>query len=246
MIYRYYQERFVKKSFDALKLHQGVLGVGATGCGKTVMLSGVANQFDRVLVLQHRTELLEQNSKTFGWVNPDLPYGLVDSKRDNWLENYTFGMTQTIARRLEKVPAYDLIVVDEAHHTAANQHEEIIDAVRDKNPDAKLFGVTATPERADKKDLSKNCVTYWLNKLQNIKTKTNYFLTLNPITPIEHTKIIKKVYFTHPFYDLESIKAQKDLVKLQGKNNSWFCGSYFGYGFHEDGIKSSINIVNQV
>lgn len=155
MIYRYYQERFVKKSFDALKLHQGVLGVGATGCGKTVMLSGVANQFDRVLVLQHRTELLEQNSKTFGWVNPDLPYGLVDSKRDNWLENYTFGMTQTIARRLEKVPAYDLIVVDEAHHTAANQHEEIIDAVRDKNPDAKLFGVTATPERADKKDLSK-------------------------------------------------------------------------------------------
>jgi uncharacterized protein len=98
----------------------------------------------------------------------------------------------------------------------------------------------------DKKDLSKNCVTYWLNKLQNIKTKTNYFLTLNPITPIEHTKIIKKVYFTHPFYDLESIKAQKNLFKLQGKNNSWFCGSYFGYGFHEDGIKSSINIVNQI
>ena len=98
----------------------------------------------------------------------------------------------------------------------------------------------------DKKDINKNCVTYWLNKLQNLKTQTNYFLTLNPITPIEDKKIIKKVEFTHPFYDLESLKVQKNLKELQGKNNSWFCGSYFGYGFHEDGLKSSINIVNQI
>ena len=98
----------------------------------------------------------------------------------------------------------------------------------------------------DKKDNSKNCVTYWLNKLQNLKTKTNYFLTLNPITPIEKKYIIKTVDFTHPFYDLKSIKAQNNLAELQGKNNSWFCGSYFGHGFHEDGIKSSINIVNQI
>ena len=98
----------------------------------------------------------------------------------------------------------------------------------------------------DKKNSSKNCVTYWLNKLQNLKTKTNYFLTLNPITAIEHNKIIKEVEFTHPFYDLKSIKAQNNLAELQGKNNSWFCGIYFGYGFHEDGINSAINIVNQI
>ena len=98
----------------------------------------------------------------------------------------------------------------------------------------------------DKKDLSKNCVTYWLNKLQNLKNKTNFFLTLNPIIPIEHKKIIKKIEFTHPFYDVESIEAQKNLKKLQGQNNSWFCGSYFGYGFHEDGLKSSINIVDKI
>ena len=98
----------------------------------------------------------------------------------------------------------------------------------------------------DKKDINKNCVTYWLNKLQNLKTQTNYFLTLNPITQIEDKKIIKKVEFTHPFYDLESLKVQKNLKELQGKNNSWFCGSYFGYGFHEDGLKSSINIANQI
>ena len=98
----------------------------------------------------------------------------------------------------------------------------------------------------DKENKSKNCVTYWLNKLQNLKTKSNYFLTLNPILPIDHKKIIKEVVFTHPFYDLQTIKAQKSLMELQGKNNSWFCGSYFGYGFHEDALKSSINIVNQI
>ena len=97
-----------------------------------------------------------------------------------------------------------------------------------------------------KEDISKNCVTYWLNKLQNLKTKNNYFLTLNPTTEIDSGKIIKKIDFSHPFYDLKSIESQKYLSELQGINNSWFCGSYFGYGFHEDGIKSSINIVDQI
>ena len=98
----------------------------------------------------------------------------------------------------------------------------------------------------DRKDVNKNCVTYWLNRLQNLNTKNNYFLTLNPIFQIDTNKIIKKIEFSHPFYDLESIKAQKKLIEIQGLNNSWFCGSYFGYGFHEDGLKSALNIVDQI
>ena len=98
----------------------------------------------------------------------------------------------------------------------------------------------------DNEDKSKNCITYWLNKLQNLKTKNNYFLSLNPIISIDNKKIFKKVEFTHPFYDLKSIEAQKSLIELQGKKNSWFCGSYFGYGFHEDGIKSSIDIIDRI
>ena len=98
----------------------------------------------------------------------------------------------------------------------------------------------------DKNDLNKICLTYWLNKLQNLKTKKNYFLTLNPIFNIENNKILKKVNFTHPFYDNKTIKAQKYLAELQGINNSWFCGSYFGYGFHEDGLSSAINISNKL
>ena len=96
------------------------------------------------------------------------------------------------------------------------------------------------------KDINKNSVTYWLNKLQNLKTKTNYFLTLNPINQIDKKKIIKIIEFSHPFYDLETIRTQKNLVKIQGINNTWFCGSYFGYGFHEDGLNSAIEISRQI
>ena len=98
----------------------------------------------------------------------------------------------------------------------------------------------------DKDDLKKNCVTYWLNKLQNLKTEKNYFLTLNPFIPIEKNKIIKKIEFTHPFYDMNAINNQKHLLELQGINNSYFCGSYFGYGFHEDGLKSGIDVANKL
>ena len=98
----------------------------------------------------------------------------------------------------------------------------------------------------DIKNLNKNCITYWLNKLQNLKTQRNYFLTLNPIIDIDNKKVIKKVEFTHPVYNINTIKAQKYLSELQGINNSWFCGSYFGYGFHEDGLKSGISVANKL
>lgn len=94
-----------------------------------------------------------------------------------------------------------------------------------------------------KEDLSKTCVTYWLNNLQNLKCGENYFLTLNPIQKIEENKIITKVNFTHPYFNTQTAKFQKELHSLQGKKRTWFCGSYFGYGFHEDGLKSSLEMI---
>ena len=92
---------------------------------------------------------------------------------------------------------------------------------------------------------NKTCVTYWLNKLQNLKTDKNYFLTLNPVEKIDENKVIKQEQFTHPYFNNENVSLQKDLHLLQGRKRTWFCGSYFGYGFHEDGLKSSIDLVNK-
>ncbi len=93
-------------------------------------------------------------------------------------------------------------------------------------------------------DGEKTCITYWLNKLQNLDSKKNYFLTLNPVYKIKNEFLIKKINFTHPYLNTENVKLQNDLHSIQGKNRTWFCGSYFGYGFHEDGLRSSIDLVN--
>ncbi len=89
----------------------------------------------------------------------------------------------------------------------------------------------------------KTCVTYWLNNLQNLKCDQNFFLTLNPISEINKKKILKNINFTHPYFNSETLEYQKSLLSLQGKKRTWYCGSYFSYGFHEDGIKSAINLI---
>ena len=90
---------------------------------------------------------------------------------------------------------------------------------------------------------NQTCVTYWLNNLQNLNCNDNFFLTLNSIYEINKKDVIKKINFTHPCFNSETSKLQKELDLIQGKKRTWYCGSYFGYGFHEDGIKSAINLM---
>ena len=71
-------------------------------------------------------------------------------------------------------------------------------------------------------------------------------MTLNPIKEISENKILKKVSFTHPYYDQSALDNQIKLKNLQNRENILFCGSYFGYGFHEDGIKSSIEMIKNL
>ena len=95
----------------------------------------------------------------------------------------------------------------------------------------------------DNNNLENNSLTYWLNLLQNLKCDKNIFLTLNPFMKILEDKILYKIKFTHPYFDQNALDQQKNLNILQNKKNILFCGSYFGYGFHEDGIKSSIEMI---
>ena len=104
----------------------------------------------------------------------------------------------------------------------------------------KRFNWSAWNTSISKKNSS---VTYWLNLLQNFKINKNIFLTLNPFEKINTDKIIKKVEFTHPYYDHNTLKNQKNLHLIQNKKNILFCGSYFGNGFHEDGIKSTLEMI---
>ena len=98
----------------------------------------------------------------------------------------------------------------------------------------------------DTNDIEKTSVTYWLNQLQNLKIDKNIFLTINPFDKIHEDRIFKKVNFTHPYYDESALAHQNQLNLIQNKENILFCGSYFGYGFHEDGIKSVIEMLKTI
>jgi len=83
-------------------------------------------------------------------------------------------------------------------------------------------------------------VTYWMNSLQPLATSEDWFVTLNPLAAIDPTQVHTTETYTHPIFDAAAIGAQRDLWALQGRHNTWFCGSYFGYGFHEDALQSGL------
>ena len=81
-------------------------------------------------------------------------------------------------------------------------------------------------------------VTYWMNKLQDLSTTRDYFVSLNPT--IEPRDIVASIDYAHPVFDGKANAARARLWEIQGRRNVWFCGSYFGFGFHEDGIQSGL------
>ena len=157
MLLRNYQARAVSNCNSALNEHNNTLLVSATGTGKTVMLSAIVgeqiNGQKRALIMAHRDELTVQNSATFKKVCPNVPVSYFNAQQKSWRGRATFGMVQTLVGHLENMPKVDLLVVDEAHHIASTSYQKIVTRAKELNPDVKLLGVTATPERSDKQGL---------------------------------------------------------------------------------------------
>ncbi|MGB7650506.1 MAG: FAD-dependent oxidoreductase [Gallionella sp.] len=85
-------------------------------------------------------------------------------------------------------------------------------------------------------------VSYLLNKLQPLSIKTPLLVTLNPTDEISAQYVLADIAYAHPLLDSAAIAAQAKLPALQGVNRTWFCGAWTGYGFHEDGLKSALNV----
>lgn len=95
---------------------------------------------------------------------------------------------------------------------------------------------------ADRSRSDALCVTYWMNRLQGIADPTPLFLTLNPPREPAPHSLIRTETYEHPLFDAAAIRAQDELWSLQGRGNVWFCGAYFGSGFHEDGLQAGLAV----
>lgn len=88
-------------------------------------------------------------------------------------------------------------------------------------------------------------ITYYMNRLQGLQCERDYFVSLNANGLIDPAKILYSTNYTHPAYTARSIDAQRELRRLNGARNTYFCGSYMGYGFHEDAVASATAVASK-
>ncbi|MDI4634111.1 FAD-dependent oxidoreductase [Pelomonas sp. V22] len=89
-------------------------------------------------------------------------------------------------------------------------------------------------------------VTYWMNALQHLPMSHPLFLTLNPTREPAPASLLRTEVYEHPQFDAAALRAQHELWSLQGQQQTWFCGAYFGSGFHEDGLQSGLAVAEQL
>jgi hypothetical protein len=85
-------------------------------------------------------------------------------------------------------------------------------------------------------------ITYWMNRLQNLDASLPLFVSLNPVREPVPGTVHGRYAYAHPVFDQRAIEAQSQLARIQGRANTWFAGAYLGYGFHEDGLQSGLNV----
>jgi predicted NAD/FAD-binding protein len=89
-------------------------------------------------------------------------------------------------------------------------------------------------------------VTYWMNSLQSLTTPEPLFVTLNRTADIDPRKILQRFTYHHPVYTPDAIRAQARHTEISGTGGVYYCGAYWGYGFHEDGVDSALAACAQI
>jgi predicted NAD/FAD-binding protein len=89
-------------------------------------------------------------------------------------------------------------------------------------------------------------VTYWLNRLQRIDAPVQFCVTLNDDGLVNPARVLRRITYQHPLVTARSVAAQHRHAEISGRRHTHYCGAYWGYGFHEDGVKSAIAAVRQI
>ena len=89
-------------------------------------------------------------------------------------------------------------------------------------------------------------VSYWTNRLQGLPGERQFFVSLNPLREPDARTVVAEMTYHHPVFDADAVHAQAGLDSLQGLGHLWFCGSYAGYGFHEDALASAVRVAGRL
>ena len=145
-------------------------------------------------------------------------------------------------------------------HAPTNAEQQVLGAIRYQPnravlhldasvlPTKKLAWAAWNYERAQYSDTesAQVCLHYLLNMLQPLPFAQPVVVSLNPVRDIARNLILGEFDYAHPVFDLAATRAQGELVQLQGQQHSYFCGAWTGYGFHEDGLKSGLQVARQL
>lgn len=93
-----------------------------------------------------------------------------------------------------------------------------------------------------RKSRSRVAVTYHMNTLQRLHAPCEFFVTLNHSEEIHPAEIIRRITYHHPVFTPDAVTAQRRHGEISGRRRTYFCGAYWGYGFHEDGVKSALDV----
>ncbi|NVK88903.1 MAG: FAD-dependent oxidoreductase [Gammaproteobacteria bacterium] len=100
--------------------------------------------------------------------------------------------------------------------------------------------------RLKKGESERATLSYSMNILQRLNCDTQFVVTLNDTANIDPKAILGRYQYAHPVYDRGTLAAQSKRSEINGNSNLWFCGAYWYAGFHEDGIRSALDVVNQL
>lgn len=157
IVLKHRQKELVEHTLKKLQKSKSTLAVAPTGAGKTLMMSAIIHGYlqenpGKAIVFQHRHELLTQNKSKFESMFPHIKTSVVNAEGKDWSGDVIFAMVPSV-HRTYAFPKFTIAAFDEAHHAAARTWKKVIRGIKKSNPDIRIFGVTATPNRGDKKGL---------------------------------------------------------------------------------------------
>jgi predicted NAD/FAD-binding protein len=89
-------------------------------------------------------------------------------------------------------------------------------------------------------------LTYWMNSLQRLHSREQLLVSLNRTDAIDPDRMIRSFRYDHPVFDADALRAQRRRAEIQGIRRTWYAGAYWGWGFHEDGVRSGLDVAESL